>query len=60
MFGYWTCRTNKRPAADVSHTCGRDTEKEASVSRGKGKGMCRKGRTGVPRVGVCVSENREV
>lgn len=45
---------------DLSHTWGRAMENEASVSRRKGKGMCRKGRMGVPRVGVCVSENREV
>lgn len=60
MFGYRTCRTNQGPAVDISHTRGRDRENEASVSHGEGKGMCRKGRTGVPRVGVCVSENREV
>lgn len=27
---------------------------------GRAKGVCRKGLMGVPRVGVCVSENREV
>lgn len=40
---------------------GCDPENEASVSHSEeGQGVCRKGLMGVPRVGVCVSENREV